>query len=462
MHRSRPGGSRVRQFARGRIGHVHLGCPCFGECSGTHRLSRPGNKNFARRFTFRFDWFRLLRGACRGRQALRSRCNGPRNLVERNKVEASDNVEGVLKQGQEFTPDWFSKPGDSLRALMLRQSLSALEVASHLIGGMTTLRGLLDGSCAVDRQHATALARAVGGTMSFWLKRQEQYELALERAVDHATAVEGDDWLLLPVPGEKPRGRLSAEKRRDEVRRRLRFFNVGTMDAWQARYGKICTNTLFRTSAAFDSDDGAVLMWLRDGELSSDMVSTKPWNAGNLQDRLDMIRKLSKLKRPEAFLPKLRELCAEAGVAVVAKRAPPGCRASGASRLVAPDKAMILLSFRGRSDDTFWFTVFHEIGHLILHGAKTFVDSDMGKNDVDQNEREANEFASDLIVPEARKEEFQDLPAEKYEVTRFSVSVGVSPGLTVGQMQHRDMIKPDQLNYLKRRWQWDELAKVMD
>jgi HTH-type transcriptional regulator/antitoxin HigA len=383
-------------------------------------------------------------------------------LVERNEAEAGDDVEGALKEGQEFTPDWFSKPGDSLRALMLRQNLSALEVASHLIGGMTTLRGLLDGSNAVDKEHATALAGAVGGTMSFWLKRQEQYESALERAVDRATAVEADDWLLLPVPGEKPRGRLTSEKRRDEVRRRLRFFNVGTMTAWQARYGKICTNTLFRASAAFDSDDGALLMWLRDGELSSDLVSTKPWNAGNLQDRLDTIRKLSKLKRPEAFLPKLKELCAEAGVAIVAKKAPSGCRASGASRLVAPDKAMILLSFRGRSDDTFWFTVFHEIGHLILHGAKTFVDSDISKNDVDQSEREANEFASDLIVPAARKEEFQELPAEKYEVTRFSVSVGVSPGLTVGQMQHRDMIKPDQLNYLKRRWQWDELAEVMD
>lgn len=367
-----------------------------------------------------------------------------------------------MKKGQEFTPDWFSKPGDSLRALMLRQNLPAQSVASHLTGGMTTLRGLLDGSSAVNREHATALAGAVGGTISFWLKRQEQYELALDRAVDRATAVEADDWLMLPVPGEKPRGRLTSEKRRDEVRRRLRFFNVGTMDAWQARYGKICTNTLFRTTTAFDSDDGAMLMWLRDGEISSDLVSTKPWNVGNLQDRLDTIRKLSKLKRPEVFLPKLKKLCAEAGVAVVAKKAPAGCRASGASRLVAPDKAMILLSFRGRSDDTFWFTVFHEIGHLILHGAKTFVDSDMGKNDVDESEREANEFASDLIVPSARKEEFQHLQAEKYEITRFSVSVGVSPGLTVGQMQHCDMIKPDQLNYLKRRWQWDELHEVMD
>ncbi len=367
-----------------------------------------------------------------------------------------------MKQELEFTPDWFSKPGDALRALMLRRRLSAEDVANYLDGGIETLRGLLDGSEKLDDQHASILAGSVGGTTNFWLKRQEQYDEALERAVDRATAVEADDWLMLPVPGGKPRGRLTALTKRDEVRRRLRFFNVGTMSAWQSRYGKICTNTLFRTSATFSSNDGAVLMWLRDGELSSDLVTTKPWNAGNLEDRLDAIRRLSKQKRPEDFMPKLRQLCAESGVALVAKRSPIGCRASGASRLVAPDKAMILLSFRGRSDDTFWFTVFHEIGHLILHSAKTFVDADMDGDDVDENEREANQFASRLIVPEKHVEEFEHLPADKYEVIRFSVSVGVAAGLTVGQMQNRRMIGREQLNYLKRRWQWEDLSKVFD
>lgn len=367
-----------------------------------------------------------------------------------------------MKQALEFTPDWFSKPGDSLRALMLRKSIDAQDVARHLDGGMNTLRGLLDGSNPIDDGHAGVLAGSVGGTISFWLKRQEQYEVALERAVDRATAVEADEWLLLPVPGEKPRGRMTQEKMRDEVRRRLRFFNVGTIDAWQARYGKICKSTMFRTSAAYDSDYGAVLMWLRDGELSSDLVSTKPWNAGNLEDRLDNIRKLSKLRHPEDFLPKLKTLCAEAGVAVVAKRTPPKCRASGASRLVAPDKAMVLLSFRGLSDDKFWFTVFHELGHLILHGAKTFVDSDMHGDDLDECENEANEFASRMIVPEQRVEEFRSLPIDRTKMLRFSGKVGVSIGLLVGQMQHRKMIRPDQMNYLKRHWKWDELAAVMD
>jgi HTH-type transcriptional regulator/antitoxin HigA len=367
-----------------------------------------------------------------------------------------------MTDGQEFTPDWFSKPGDSLRAIMLRRGLGAESVAQHLRGGIVTLRALLDGSGSIDRPKAAALATHLGGTESFWLKRQASYEVALERAVDRATATEGDDWLLLPVPGEKPRGRLSADKRRAEVRKRLTFFNVATLKAWDARYGQICSDTLFRKSDAFNFDDAAILMWLRSGEIGADLVDTRTWNAESLQDRLSEIRKLSKVKDPGLFLPKLKTLCAEAGVAVVAKRAPRGCPASGASRMVAPDKAMILLSFRGLSDDKFWFTVFHEIGHLVLHTARTFVDAEMDGRSLDVAEREANDFASRCIVPDRHVEEFEQLESAKDPILRFSVKAGISAGLTVGQMQHRDMIRPDQLNFLKRHWKWDQLEPLLD
>ncbi len=367
-----------------------------------------------------------------------------------------------MTEGLDFTADWFSKPGDSVRSQMARRQITADRVAEHLDGGIVTLKGLLAGTTAVDERHARSLSVALGGTAGFWLRRQANYDEAMERAVDRTMDddAEVSAWLQLQVPGDRPRGRMSAATRRVELRRRLSFFNVGTMDAWHARYGRICSDTLFRTSQAFESEDSAVLMWLRSGEIGTDVISTRPWNAGNLQDRLDEIRKLSQVRQPARFLPKLKTLCAEAGVAVVTKRAPERCRASGASRMVAPDKAMILLSFRGLSDDRFWFTVFHEIGHLLLHGARTFVDADM--EELDQSEREANEFAARVIIPDNRVERFGNLTRNRDDVVRFSVETDVSPGLTVGQMQHRRMIGPTEMNYLKRFWKWPDLAAVLD
>jgi Zn-dependent peptidase ImmA (M78 family) len=117
---------------------------------------------------------------------------------------------------------------------------------------------------------------------------------------------------------------------------------------------------------------------------------------------------------------------------------------------------MLLVSFRHRADDQFWFTVFHELGHLLLHQAQTFVDD----NDTpeDRSEQEANEFARSVIIPMNRAEEFEDLAKRREAILRFSVSIGVAPGLTVGQMQRLGRVKFRELNTLKRYWTWADIA----
>ena len=187
------------------------------------------------------------------------------------------------------------------------------------------------------------------------------------------------------------------------------------------------------------------------------MINTRPWNSENLRDRLDLIRTLSKVSRPARFLPRLRTLFAEAGVAMAIVPSPRGCRVSGASRLTSPDRAMILMSFRYRSDDQFWFTLFHEIGHLLLHGGTTFVDDVIAHHEEDF-EVEANDFATSSIVPIGRREEFERLTPNYSSVMRFSVSINVCPGLTVGQLQHQGRLGINRLNKLKRRWTWDEIS----
>src|SRR5581483_8937725 len=285
------------------------------------------------------------------------------------------------------------------------------------------LRGLLAGSLAVDERRAECLAAVLGGTSRFWLMRQANYERALDRAVAAVFETEGEDWLQrVPIPGGNTPRRLTEDQKREQLRRRLAFFNVANLRAWNRRYGSLRSETQFRTSPTLLSDEGAISMWLRQGELEAALLSTRPWDPVKLGEKLPEIRALSKIGQPTRFIPKLKDLCAQAGVAIVVKRAPKDCRASGATRLIAPDKAMILLSFRFRTDDQFWFTVFHEIGHLLLHDAKTFIDDE--ETFQDEREREANEFASSCIIPEARQAEFERLTPARNTVLRFSVSAG--------------------------------------
>lgn len=351
--------------------------------------------------------------------------------------------------------DWFSKPGDAICALMHRRGVTADDLATHLDGGVGELRSLLEGHCRIDGRSSEVLSQFLGGSAKFWLKRQENFEQALERAVE-AAAEHADDWFgSVPIPRSRGRRPATDKAVRDELRRRMLFYSVPTLSSWEQRYGRICTETHFRRSMSFVPLDSAVLLWLRRGELEAELVQTRSWSPERLEERLDRIRQLTRINHPSRFLPKLRSICAEAGVAVVIVRTPKGCHASGATRLVSADKAMILLSFRHRSDDHFWFTVFHEIGHLLLHGADTFVDSD--ETPTDELEQQANDFARQCLIPPEREEEFLRLKAVRNSIIRFSVSVGIAPGLTVGQMQHRQMIEHSQMNFLKRRWKWEEI-----
>lgn len=367
-----------------------------------------------------------------------------------------------MTNAQQFTPDWFSMPGESVRSLMQRRGIAAGQLAEHLPGGMSALRGVLDASRRIDRELAESLAAALGGTADFWIKRQAHYDAALDRAVGGVGEGEAEQWLRsVPSPGAKPQGKLTAARKQFELRRRLSFFNVNNLRAWERRYGGLRSETRFRTSDSFTSEDGAVALWLRQGELEADIAATRAWNPDRLRGSVPEIRNLSKIGKPARFLPKLRAICAEAGVALVVVRAPRGCRASGASRLVSPDKAMVLLSFRYRADDQFWFTLFHELGHLVLHDGRSFVDDDDIAACNDDEEQEANDFASSCIVPAARQSEFKHLSADRDSIIRFSVSIGVAPGLTVGQMQHRQMIGHERFNYLKRRWTWSEIEPAL-
>jgi plasmid maintenance system antidote protein VapI len=342
---------------------------------------------------------------------------------------------------------------------MRRRRIQPAALAEQLDGKMGTLRGLFAGSHAIDDHIAKAISSALGGTPDFWLRRQANYDKALDHVVGTIGEEERSDLIArAPTPGTRPRERISEVQRAKEIRRRLAYYNVNGIRAWNARYGQCVATTRFRTSGAFYSEDGAVSLWLRAGELEAELVSTLRWNPSQLRAELSTICRLSMIRQPDRFLPKLREILARVGVALVVQRAPRGCRASGASRFLGHGKALILLSLRYRWDDHFWFTLFHELGHLLLHGQQTFIDEDGMPSD--ELENEANEFARRCIVPLSRERQLGQLTGNQEAILRFSVSLGIAPGLIVGQMQHRRLIGYNRFNFLKRQYRWEDVHKA--
>jgi HTH-type transcriptional regulator / antitoxin HigA len=361
-----------------------------------------------------------------------------------------------------FQPNWFSKPGDTLSAIMNRREMTPNMLAECMGRDASVVHGLLSGRVAVDKPIAGLLAKCVGGSSAFWATRQSQFEHHLDRAAAALSADQGKSWLRhLPIKEMMEAGWIPTSKEPQEtLKSSLTYFDVTDPDEWRERYMAFQNLFSFRTSPTFESKLGALAAWLRQAEIQASRMPCASWDPAGLRARLDALRVLAKATNLAHFIPRLRALCAEVGVAIVFLKAPVGCRASGATRFLSSTKAMIVLSFRYLSDDQFWFSFFHEIGHLLLHGtAATFVDGEAAERT--DREVEANAFSAGVLIPRERQDGLLALPGRARDVIRFAVSIGVSPGIVVGQMQHRRMIGPHQLNNLKCRYGWDEIRTAV-
>jgi Zn-dependent peptidase ImmA (M78 family) len=132
----------------------------------------------------------------------------------------------------------------------------------------------------------------------------------------------------------------------------------------------------------------------------------------------------------------------------------PKTHLSGIARWLSKDKALIQLSLRHKTNDHLWFSLFHEAGHILLHGKKAvFIDERGG--DHAELEAEANLFASNLLIPAASYARFTS--AKDFSgasVKRFAAQQGIAPGIVVGRLQHDGLIPYSMQNELKERLVW--------
>ncbi len=357
---------------------------------------------------------------------------------------------------ENLTPDWFSPPTNTIMATLTQKGITASELADRIGWSRSELNCLLIGAKKIDPEVASKLSQAVGASPEFWMSRQEEYDSSILRCVD--SMEEGglrEILKALPIKHMKANGWLPESS--DINSGLLAFLGVRNLSQWQEKYEKRQRVVAFRQSETFEAEPISTLVWLRQAERIAESVNCKPWNKEAFKAALCEIRKMTLSRKPGSFFPKLVDYCAECGVAVVFAKAPKGCKASGATFFLNKTKAVIVLSFRHLSEDHFWFSFFHEAGHLILHDQNALFLED-GSEVTSKEELEADRFASKIIVPEEYQDEMNSLPGRAKPVIRFAVRLGISPGVVVGQLQHLGVIGYNQLNKLKRRFSWEELS----
>lgn len=352
-----------------------------------------------------------------------------------------------------FAPDWVSPPGSTVADLLEERGWTQQALARR--SGFTTkhISLLINGKAPITEDTAVKLERVLGSTMRYWMTREAQYREALARLQERKTLSRSAEWLQrLPIKEMVRFGWIRAfENKGDQVRECLRFFGVASVEAWERQYRDPLV--AFRASAKLAKEVGAVAAWLRQGEREAEHIDCSVFEKALFKHVLSNVRHLTNERDPAVFIPRLVKECARAGVAVVLAPAPKGCPVSGATRWLSADKALLMLSLRHKSNDHFWFSFFHEAGHLLLHGKKLlFVDV---ANRIDgTDEDEADAFAGSWLISPTDAAQLAAVPKTIHGVQVFAKQIGVAPGIVVGRMQKDRLLPWTHLNGLKVRYRW--------
>ena len=355
----------------------------------------------------------------------------------------------------EFTPDYAVHPGDYLEEVLEARQISKNDFAQRCELSPKTVSQIINGHSTFSSDVALRFETVLGISAGIWMNLVASCQLHQAREEEEARLKSWSEWAdQFPLADLRKHGVIGRKDSRGEwVRRLLSFFSVSSPEAWEQVYGRPAA--AYRTSQSLEASRFALATWLRLAEEQAAQVTTQHYDAARLRDAVDEIRSLTR-EDPEVFVPQIRRLCAGAGVALVFVPNVKGARLSGATQWLSSTKAMVAQSLRHRSDDHFWFTLFHELGHVLLHGKKSvFVDQPNGGDS--QQEQEANRFARDHLVPRKRYAELVSRGSlYPDEIAEFAEELEIAPGIVAGMLQHDGKLPFNWGNRLKRRF---ELAK---
>lgn len=355
--------------------------------------------------------------------------------------------------------DYAVPPGETLRELLEEQGLTQRDLARRAALSSKHVNKLLQGLVPLSADVAARLERVTGTPARIWNRLEADYRTDLERIRSQRELSVDVMWAKdFPVK-ELVKREILPEQPADPVSRLeqlLTFFGVASPGAWQEVYADL--GCAFRTSKAFEANQQALASWLRLGEIAARDVYCQPFDRKKLEAALVSLRELTR-ETADVFSGRMREICAECGVAVVFVPELPGSRASGVMRWLTPLKALIQLSLRYKTDDHLWFTFFHEIGHVLKHG-KTDVWIEATSHPADEpKEAEADRFSRDVLIPPRAAAQLRGLTTDD-AVRRFADRVGVAPGIVVGRLQHDQLWAHSRGNKLKRSLHFTALGDV--
>lgn len=359
-----------------------------------------------------------------------------------------------------------SCPGDSIQEIIDELKMSQAELAERLGRSIPKLNELIKGKAPITKETATKLEYVLNVPANFWINLERQYQDELLEIEQMEFLEQCKEWVSgFPLARLKKLGILpNSTKKPVLVKSLLKFFRVASPKQWSDIYKE--NSLAFKIELRHTTEPEAISVWLRIGELQAEKLTLVSFERKSMQakirERLNEIQLLS-YNKPNNWLDILQKICIDCGIALVYTPCIAKAPIYGATRWIKNKTLpLIQITDRGKDYHSFWFTFYHELAHILLHGKnEIFIDGlDSITPDINK-EKQADAFAAKKLLSDKERTELSKVSHfNKTIIISLSEKIKKHPSIIVGQIQRQNptLYKNIALNKLKEKVVFKELT----
>ncbi len=344
-----------------------------------------------------------------------------------------------------------SCPGDTIQEHIDAIGMSQAELAERLGRSIPKLNELIKGKAPITKETATKLEYVLGIPANFWLNLERAYQdelLAIEQLEFLELCVE---WLKeFPILVMKKMGLLpNTNDMPLLVESLLKFFRVASPVQWSSLYTN--NQLAFKIDLKHTAEPQAISVWLRLGELQAEKIQTAEFDKKLIRERFDEIQTLC-FQKPENWMEILQKICSECGIALVYTPCISKAPIYGATRWIKnSSKPLIQITDRKKDYNAFWFSFYHELAHILLHGKKDiFIDGIDNLNIDVEKEKQADDFAARMLLSEKERNELlRNSNFSPEFILAFSRKYNTNPSIIISQLQREEKISYNDFKFNK-------------
>lgn len=331
-------------------------------------------------------------------------------------------------------------PGVTLKRELDARGWSQKDFAAILQRPEQAISEIVNGDKRITPETALSFASAFGTSAEFWLNLQSNYELRQAQQVRSTAAVDpirrkARLYERAPIAELTRRGWIKKASTLDALEREvLRFLKLRTLDE-PCRFA-----ASFKHSDAFSPERAAQTAWLmRVDAVATKSPGSRPFKRATFKAALP---ELLSFAETEKAAPKALDWLAERGLAIAVVKHLSKTFTDGVAYWRDDATPVVALSLRYDRIDSFWFTVLHEVAHIVLGHKGTHLDDLSQREALPPDEKAANAFAEELLLPSGNFEKWvAAFPRpRRADILAFAKEIRRAPGLVVGRLHHRRVL----------------------